>query len=55
MYDSLSRDVPWVTIECFDPARNSVRPPSEIAKEVWAAIQPVIAGQLASASNSGAR
>jgi hypothetical protein len=55
MYDSLSRDIPWVTIECFDPARNAVRPPSDIATEVWAAIQPVIAGQLTSASNSGAR
>jgi len=55
MYDSLSRDVPWVTIECFDPARNAVRPPDDIATEVWAAIQAVIGSQLASQSNSGAR
>ena len=55
IYDSLARDIPWVTIECFDPVRDSVRPPGDIASEVWTAIQPVIAGQLASASNSGAR
>jgi dTMP kinase len=29
MYDSLSREVPWVTIECFDPARHAVRPPDD--------------------------
>jgi dTMP kinase len=55
IYDALAREVPWITIECFDPARNVVRPPTDIAAEVWAAIQPVIAGQLASPSKSGAR
>jgi dTMP kinase len=56
MYDQLSRESPWIKIECFDPSRNAVRPPADIAKEVWAAVQPVIASHVASAaSKSGAR
>jgi dTMP kinase len=57
MYDLLSRDAPWITIQCFDAARGSIRPPEEIAREVWATVQPMIAAQFITASprNSGAR
>jgi dTMP kinase len=55
MYDLLSRDAPWITIECFDAARGAMRPPAEIAQEVWAAVQPVGADQVASQSGSGRR
>jgi dTMP kinase len=53
MYDLLSRESPWITIECFDPERNSVRPPNDIAKEVWAAVQPVVASQAAQSKSGG--
>jgi dTMP kinase len=45
MYDLLSRDAPWITIQCFDSPRNAIRPPQDIAQEVWAAVQPVITAQ----------
>jgi dTMP kinase len=61
MYDLLAREAPWVTIDCFDAAREVMRPPADIAKEVWAAVQPAIASQpqthahAARQRNSGAR
>jgi dTMP kinase len=55
MYDLLSRQPPWVVVECFDIRREAMRAPSEIAQDVWAAIQPVIATQPASQFDSGAR
>jgi dTMP kinase len=55
MYDLLSREAPWVTVECFDTRSAAMRSPSEIAREVWTAIHPVIATQPASQFNSGAR
>ena len=45
MYDFLARQAPWITIDCFDAARGAMRPPSDIAREVWAALQQVIAAQ----------
>ena len=59
IYDQLSRESPWIKIECFDPSRNAVRPPADIAKEVWAAVQPVVAhhaagNSAAAPSKSGA-
>ncbi len=42
MYDLLSREAPWVSIQCFDAARGGMRPPKEIAQEVLAAVEPVI-------------
>jgi hypothetical protein len=42
MYDLLSREAPWVPIQCFDAARGEMRPPKEIAQEVLAAVEPVI-------------
>jgi dTMP kinase len=45
MYDSLSRSVPWATIQCFDAMQNAMREPEEIAMEVLAAVE----GALSSA------
>ena len=46
MYDSLSRSVPWATIQCFDATRKAIREPEEIARDVLAAVD----GLLSSAS-----
>ena len=45
MYDSLSRSVPWATIQCFDAMQSAMREPEEIAMEVLAAVE----GALSSA------
>jgi dTMP kinase len=45
MYDSLSRSVPWATIQCFDAMQGAMREPEEIAMEVLAAVE----GALSSA------
>jgi len=42
MYDSLSRSVPWATIQCFDATRNAIREPEEIATDVLAAVEGVL-------------
>ena len=42
MYDLLARDVPWVTIDCFDSKRAAVRPAAEIARDVLAAVEPLL-------------
>ena len=59
MYDLLSRDAPWITIQCFDAIRAAIRPPEDIAREVWAAVLPMIETQTVAAAppyrNSGAR
>jgi len=49
MYDSLSRSVPWATIQCFDATHNAMREPEDIAMEVLAAVE----GVLTSASAGG--
>ncbi len=46
MYDSLSRRVPWATIQCFDATLNAMREPDKIAVDVLAAV----GGVLSSAS-----
>jgi len=51
MYDMLSRQSPWATIQCVDAAQNAMRPPEEIAAEVLAAVEPVLAAR----SQKGAR
>jgi dTMP kinase len=43
MYDMLSRNSPWTTVQCFDAQQSSMRLPEEIAEEVLAAVQPVLA------------
>jgi dTMP kinase len=42
MYDSLSRSVPWATIQCFDAAQNAIREPEDIAVDVLAAVEGVL-------------
>jgi dTMP kinase len=46
MYDSLSRTVPWATIQCFDATLSAIREPEDIAVDVLAAVK----GALSSAS-----
>src|SRR2546427_13215000 len=53
MYDLLSRDAPWVTVQCFDAARGEMRPPQDIAREVLAAVEPVILTQVVRESGEG--
>jgi len=43
MYDSLSRSIPWATIQCFDATNGTMREPEEIAIEVLAAVEGVLA------------
>jgi len=38
MYDELARATNWKTIECFDPAKQTIRPENEIAAEVLTAV-----------------
>jgi dTMP kinase len=54
MYDLLARNAPWVTIECFEPASASVRSVDSIAREVLAAVQPLLrAPTLAESERTG--
>lgn len=55
MYDLLSREAPWVTIECFDKRKNAMRTPEEIAKDVSAAVQPVLFAAMAGKPAGGNR
>ena len=52
MYDLLSREAPWATVECYDSTRETMRSPKDIAQEVLAAVNRVISTQVA--GNSGA-
>ena len=47
MYDQLARSAPWVTIECFDSIGGTMRPVKEIAREVLAAVEHVLATPVA--------
>jgi dTMP kinase len=42
MYDMLSRQRPWGTIQCYDAAANSLRLPEDIAAEVLEAVKPLL-------------
>lgn len=53
MYDLLSREAPWLTIECFDVAQGAMRPPNAIAREVLAAVQKVLSAQAVGGSGKG--
>jgi len=44
MYDLLSRRSPWATIQCFDSVRGGMRLPEEIARDVLAAVEPLLSG-----------
>lgn len=53
MYDRLAQNPPWVTVECSSKITGSVRPVAEIAREVLAAVQPLLsAGDERSAAHS---
>jgi len=47
MYDSLSKQAPWATIQCYDATRHELRSPEEISCEVLAAVEPILAGHIA--------
>jgi len=47
MYDSLSRSIPWATIQCFDATQKAMREPEEIAIEVLAAVEGVLSSASA--------
>jgi dTMP kinase len=55
IYDLLSHDAPWITIECFDSSRRAMRAPQDIARDVWAAVQPAVASQVATQPGAGRR
>ena len=55
LYDDLARESPWVTIECFDAARGAMRAPKDIAREVLAAVNPVISTQVLQNAGPGGR
>ena len=42
VYDRLARQPHWVTVECFDAARNALRPAKDISREVVAAVTGVL-------------
>jgi dTMP kinase len=42
MYDMLSRQRPWATIQCYNAATNSLRMPEDIATEVLQAVKPLL-------------
>jgi dTMP kinase len=44
MYDSLSRQSPWATIQCYDAARGEMRMPEEISGDILSAVTPLLAG-----------
>jgi dTMP kinase len=53
MYDQLARGAPWVTIECFDAANGTLRSVKEIAREVLAAVEPVLRAPVTRDSRQG--
>jgi dTMP kinase len=44
MYDSLSRQTPWATIQCFDATRGEMRLPEEISGDILSAVSPILTG-----------
>jgi dTMP kinase len=44
MYDLLSRQAPWATIQCFDASRSAMRMPEEISKDILSAVSPLLTG-----------
>jgi len=43
MYDSLSRQTPWATIQCYDAMRKMMRTPEEISADIMTAVKPLLA------------
>ena len=42
VYDLLSAEPRWTTIQCFDSLRDAMRPPDEIATELLAVVEPLL-------------
>jgi dTMP kinase len=42
MYDSLSRQTPWATIQCYDAMKKTMRPPEEISADILTAVKPLL-------------
>jgi len=42
MYDLLSRQTPWATIQCYDAGRGGMRMPEEISKDILSAVNPIL-------------
>jgi dTMP kinase len=53
MYDLLARNAPWVTIECFDAASASVRSVDSIARQVLAAVEPLLRAPMLDSERVG--
>ncbi|MGB2627119.1 MAG: thymidylate kinase [Candidatus Acidiferrum sp.] len=47
MYDMLSRNRPWATIQCFDAQRGAIRLPEEISAEMLEAVQTILTPKAA--------
>jgi len=43
VYDELAQRSAWTRIECYDEAAGAMRSPEDIAREVLAAVEPVLA------------
>jgi len=54
MYDQLASAAPWVTIECFDASKATMRTVNEIAREVLANVEPLLKTAVAPQSEKGA-
>jgi dTMP kinase len=53
MFDLLSREPPWATVQCWDAKRGSMRLPEEIAAEVFAAVAPLLATRASTTTRTG--
>ena len=42
MYDSLSRQTPWATIQCYDAMQKAMRPPEDISADILTAVRPLL-------------
>jgi dTMP kinase len=47
IYDLLSRKPRWVTIECFDTARDEMRSPNEISQQLLTSVEPLLRAAMA--------
>jgi dTMP kinase len=44
MYDLLSRQSPWATVQCYDATRGEMRMPEEISIDILSAVNPLLTG-----------
>lgn len=53
MYDLLSQQAPWASIECYDSPSGAMRSPKDIAQEVLAAVNKITTTQVMRDSGAG--